>query len=113
VKEVEFKMIHISQYLTLTITILVWILIWVFTNNGLFHMETPTYFEMMSNLVSPNFYKVIGRSMMQMLAPSVFFSMDVISGKLESIMTMLSDLDTVLVYSVGGLCMIIAFGLTE
>ena len=71
------------------------------------------YFDLLSNLKSLSFYKVIFRSMIQGVSPSVFFMMEKISSFTTSMNSVLSGLDPVMMYSVGGLVLIIGFGLQD
>jgi hypothetical protein len=113
-----------TQCLTLITTVLVWGLLWFLAKKGflktLYMGDSPIvnydispYLEMIKSFGSANFYKVIGRSIMQMFAPSVFFSLKQVSAMLEWMKTFVSDLDPVLMYSVGGLCLVVAFGVKE
>lgn len=125
-KDVEFKMINIGQYMTFIITVSVLILGLFLTRlefltsrvitefNHFFSNGSMTpYWDLVSNFTSLSFYKVIARSMMQVVSPGVFFMMDKSCALLESLMEFVYGLDPVVLYSMGGLCMIIAFGIKE
>lgn len=124
-KDVEFKMINMAQYMTFIITISALCLGLFLTRPELFsyraieelslasYESMAPYLDLLSNLKSFDFYKVIIRSIMQMVSPSVFLIMEKISAFIEYMMEFISGLDPVFMYSVGGLCMIIAFGMNE
>jgi hypothetical protein len=113
-----------TQCLTLITTILVWGLLWFLAKRGflntlymdgshIVNYDISPYIEMIKSLGSTNFYKVICRSIMQMFAPSVFFLLKHVSTMFEYIKTVVSDLDPVLMYSAGGLWLVVTFGIKE
>ena len=117
-------MINLAQYMTLVITISV-VCLGIFLSKqksfqnafGTSYSEFKSSFwnqelinsflDLLSSLKSITFYKVLGKSCMRLLSPSVFYGLDYISKGIES----LNQMDPLVLYSLGGLALLIGLGI--